>query len=445
MMQNPGGVGPLAPPVADGQQWMMMQQQQPIMQQPTQTLMQPQPQPQPVMIPPQKMMQPHQGFMPPQSVMQPQGFVNPGQALHSQQPQQQPDELKSLWIGDLLYWMDENYLYSCFAQSGEVAFAKVIRNKQTGHSEGYGFIEFVSHTAAEKALQSYNGVQMPQAEQLFRLNWASFGIGDRRPEAASDESIFVGDLASDVTDFVLHETFHSRYPSVKGAKVIIDTITGRSKGYGFVKFGDELEKTRAMTEMNGVYCSSRPMRLGTATPKKALGPAQQFNFKAAYQGSAYGGATSHNIASENDPNNTTVFVGGLDPNATDEDLRQVFSQFGEIVYVKIPFGKGCGFVQYTNRASAEDALHNLHGTIIGQQTIRLSWGRTPTKKQRQPQSGWGQPQMDPNQWSGGFYGYGQGHGPVQGYEGYGFTAPQDPGAYAYGTYQGYGIYPQQVS
>lgn len=44
-----------------------------------------------------------------------------------------------------------------------------------------------------------------------------------------------------------------------------------------------------------------------------------------------------------------IFVGGLDSDASDEDLRQPFSQFGEVVSVKIPVGKGCGFVQFANR------------------------------------------------------------------------------------------------
>ena len=110
---------------------------------------------------------------------------------------------------------------------------------------------------------------MPNADQLaFRLNWATFSTGERRQDAGSDLSVFVGDLASDVTDTVLHETFATRYPSVRGAKVVVDANTGRSKGYGFVRFGDETERSRAMTEMNGQYCSSRPMRIGVATPKK---------------------------------------------------------------------------------------------------------------------------------------------------------------------------------
>ena len=57
-----------------------------------------------------------------------------------------------------------------------------------------------------------------------------------------------------------------------------------------------------------------------------------------------------------------IFVGGLDPNATDEDLRQVFGSFGEIVYVKIPVGKGCGFVQFTNRFGLYDLWVEFHGS-----------------------------------------------------------------------------------
>lgn len=44
-----------------------------------------------------------------------------------------------------------------------------------------------------------------------------------------------------------------------------------------------------------------------------------------------------------------IFVGGIDSDISDEDLRQPFSQFGEVVSVKIPVGKGCGFVQFANR------------------------------------------------------------------------------------------------
>ncbi|KAJ0018171.1 hypothetical protein Pint_10951 [Pistacia integerrima] len=221
---------------------------------------------------PQQQPPPYMMMMPPQPQPQPQPQPPPMWAPSQQGQQQQagpPGEIRTLWIGDLQYWMDENYISSCFAHSGEVASVKVIRNKQTGQVEGYGFVEFVTRAAAERVLQTYNGTPMPNGEQNFRLNWASFSAGERRDETP-DFTIFVGDLAADVTDYMLQETFRGRYSSVKGAKVVIDRLTGRTKGYGFVRFADESEQLRAMTEMNGAFCSTRPMRIGPATNKKTL-------------------------------------------------------------------------------------------------------------------------------------------------------------------------------
>ncbi|CAL5383678.1 unnamed protein product [Camellia sinensis] len=359
------------------------------------------------------------------------------QQQHQNQNQNQQGsngENKTIWVGDLHNWMDEDYLHSCFASTGEVASIKVIRNKQTGLSEGYGFVEFFSHAAADKVLQNYTGKAMPNTEQPFRLNWATFSMGDKRSNNGSDLSIFVGDLASDVTDSLLHETFASKYPSVKAAKVVIDANTGRSKGYGFVRFGDENERSQAMTEMNGEYCSSRPMRIGAATPRKSSGYQQQYSSQGGYISN---GASAQGSQSDGDSTNTTIFVGGLDPNVTDEDLRQPFSRYGEIVSVKIPVGKGCGFVQFANRNNAEEALQKLNGSTIGNQTVRLSWGRNPANKQLRVDFG--------SPWNGAYYG-------GQIYDGYGYALPppHDPSVYAaaaaaYGAYPMYGTHQQQVS
>ncbi|KAK4758516.1 hypothetical protein SAY87_019817 [Trapa incisa] len=317
-------------------------------------------------------------------------------------------DAKTIWVGDLHHWMDETYLHTCFSQTGEVLNVKVIRNKQTGLSEGYGFVEFYSHTTAEKVLQNYSTAIMPNTDQPFRLNWAAFSSGNRQSENGSDLSIFVGDLDADVTDSLLQETFAGRYPSVKGAKVVIDSNTGRSKGYGFVRFGDESERSKAMSEMNGAYCSSRPMRIAVATPKKASGRHNQQHYSQAMMlagGHGYqsnGTGTHDDNQSYSNSSNTTIFVGGLHSDVADEDLRQPFSQFGEVVSVKIPVGKGCGFVQFANRKSAEDAIQELNGAVIGKQPVRLSWGRNPANKQ------WVNDNNYHHQWNGSYNGGGQG-------------------------------------
>ena len=92
--------------------------------------------------------------------------------------------------------------------------------------------------------------------------------------------------------------------------------------------------------------------------------------------SYYGGAAPQPMNQFTDPNNTTVFVGGLSGYVTEDELRSFFQGFGEITYVKIPPGKGCGFVQFVQRHAAEMAINQMQGYPIGNSRVRLSWGRS---------------------------------------------------------------------
>ncbi|RAR02133.1 binding post-transcriptional regulator [Stemphylium lycopersici] len=315
----------------------------------------------------------------------------------------------TLWMGELEPWIDENFVRSIWYNMGETVNVKMIRDKFSGNA-GYCFVDFSSPEAAAKAL-TLNGQVIPNSTRPFKLNWASGGgLADRRqvspyfPQATTianslrsrDErgpefSIFVGDLGPEVTEFVLVQLFQNKYPSTKSAKIMSDPISGMSRGYGFVRFASEEDQQKALTEMQGVYCGNRPMRISTATPKnKSGGPGGpggmgmpqgpggpnmgMYSMGAPPMGNYYGAPQPMNQFT--DPNNTTVFVGGLSGYVTEDELRSFFQGFGEITYVKIPPGKGCGFVQFVQRHAAEMAINQMQGYPIGNSRVRLSWGRS---------------------------------------------------------------------
>ncbi|KAF3510930.1 hypothetical protein F2Q69_00003786 [Brassica cretica] len=408
-LATPGGTTPPPP-----QQWQQQQQQHwmAAMQYPGAAAMMMMQQQQ------QMMMYPHQ-YVPYNYQQHPQFQYA---SYHQQQEHKthergSGDDVKTLWIGDLLHWMDETYLHTCFSHTGEVSSVKVIRNKLTCQSEGYGFVEFLTRAAAEEVLQNFNGSVMPNSEQLFRLNWASFSTGEKRAvENGPELSIFVGDLSPDVTDTLLQELFVERYPSVKSAKVVIDSNTGRSKGYGFVRFGDESERSRALTEMNGAYCSNRQMRVGVATPKRAVAnhhPSQDVTdtllqelFVERYpsvksakvvidsntgRSKGYGfvrfGDESERSRALTEMNgaycsNRQMRVGVATP-------KRAVANHHPSQAVIVAGGHGAnGFMAHgsqsdgesNNSTSADDAIQSLNGTVIGKNTVRLSWGRTPNKQ-----------------------------------------------------------------
>ena len=61
-------------------------------------------------------------------------------------------------------------------------------------------------------------------------------------------------------------------------------MTGRSKGYGFVRFGNEQERDRALGDMMGHFISNRPIRVSIATAKKNPSGALSANAVAAGKG-----------------------------------------------------------------------------------------------------------------------------------------------------------------
>lgn len=145
-----------------------------------------------------------------------------------------------------------------------------------------------------------------------------------------------------------------------------DPRTGLTRGYGFVRFSNQVDQHQAMNDMQGFVIGNRPIRVSLATPKttttnyECLSPT----------------TTASSLIMPQSQQNTTVFVGGLSCPLQEEELKQYFSIFGDIVYVKIPPGKGCGFVQYVSRQSAETAIDQMNGYQIGSSRIRLSWGRS---------------------------------------------------------------------
>ncbi|EPX72649.1 RNA-binding protein Csx1 [Schizosaccharomyces octosporus yFS286] len=288
----------------------------------------------------------------------------------------EPKNNDTLWMGDLESWMDATFLQQLWASLGEPVNVKVMRSK-TASSDAlisYCFVQFASSAAADFALRKYNNTVIPGAHSLFKLNWATGGgihhanYVNREPEY----SIFVGDLLPTTQDSDLFLTFHTIYPSCTSAKIIVDPVTGLSRKYGFVRFSSEKEQQHALIHMQGYLCHGRPLRISVAAPKSRASIAAD---------SALGIAsnpTSNRQPNQDlcsvDPLNTTVFVGGLSNDLSEKDLQLFFQPFGKILNIKIPYGKGCGFVQFNDKFAAEHAINALQGALLGSSHIRLAWG-----------------------------------------------------------------------
>ena len=79
--------------------------------------------------------------------------------------------------------------------------------------------------------------------------------------------LYVGGLPYSTTDAELRETF-SAAGTVESATVIIDRMTGRSKGFGFVEMSTEDEAQKAIEMFNDKDFSGRTITVNVARPMR---------------------------------------------------------------------------------------------------------------------------------------------------------------------------------
>jgi RNA recognition motif-containing protein len=68
--------------------------------------------------------------------------------------------LMNIFIAGLSYNISDSDLGELFAEYGEVSSAKVITDRETGRSKGYGFVELADEAAGNKAIEELNGAEI---------------------------------------------------------------------------------------------------------------------------------------------------------------------------------------------------------------------------------------------------------------------------------------------
>lgn len=66
----------------------------------------------------------------------------------------------NIFVSNLSFQVSDQDLQEMFAEYGEVASAKVITDKYTGKSRGFGFVEMPEDTAAKQAIQELNNAEV---------------------------------------------------------------------------------------------------------------------------------------------------------------------------------------------------------------------------------------------------------------------------------------------
>ena len=187
-------------------------------------------------------------------------------------------EPATLFVGRLSWNIDDAWLQREFEKYPGVTSARVISDRATGRSKGYGYVDFESKTVAEKALEEMQGAELdgrPINVDLSTSKPKSQNPSDRSNDRASrygdaksepSDTLFIGNLSFDSNRDSVQE-FFAEYGPVLGVRLPTHPETEQLKGFGYVQFESSDAAQKALDNLNGQYLNDRAVRLDFSTPK----------------------------------------------------------------------------------------------------------------------------------------------------------------------------------
>jgi len=175
-------------------------------------------------------------------------------------------------------------------------------------------------------------------------------------------SLYVGDLAKDVTEAMLFEKFSSAGP-VLSIRVCRDMISRMSLGYAYVNFQQPADAERALDTMNFDVLKGKPIRIMWSQRDPSLRRSGVGN----------------------------VFIKNLDRTIDNKAMYDTFSAFGNILSCKVAQdmsngeSKGYGFVHFETEEAALNAIQKVNGMLLNGKKVYV--GRFVPRKDREMELG----------------------------------------------------------
>ncbi|KAL4235517.1 ELAV-like protein 4 [Mactra antiquata] len=308
----------------------------------------------------------------------------------------------NLIVNYLPQTMTQEEIKALFSSIGEVESCKLIRDKPTGQSLGYGFVNYKNPSDAEKAINTLNGL---------RLQNKTIKVSLARPscESIKGANLYISGLPKSLTQLDLEKLFSS-CGQIITSRILYDQNTGLSKGVGFIRFDQRAEAERAIQKLNGtipdgaaepitVKFANSPSSNKNALPTLALAPylspTRRFlgpihhpssgRFRYSPLESSLLGTSTILPSTPSTPSNAItgagwcIFVYNLAPETEENVLWQLFGPFGAVQSVKVIRDfqtqkcKGFGFVTMTNYDEALMAIQSLNGFALGNRVLQVSF------------------------------------------------------------------------
>uniref|UniRef100_A0A2K6GI42 RRM domain-containing protein n=1 Tax=Propithecus coquereli TaxID=379532 RepID=A0A2K6GI42_PROCO len=155
-----------------------------------------------------------------------------------------------------------------FSTVGKVRDVRMISDRNSRRSKGIAYVEFVDVSSVPLAIgftgQRVLGVPIIVEASQAEKNRAAAMANNLQKGSAGPMRLYVGSLHFNITEDMLRGIFEL-FGRIESIQLMMDSETGRSKGYGFITFSDSECAKKALEQLNGFELAGRPMKVGHVT------------------------------------------------------------------------------------------------------------------------------------------------------------------------------------
>ena len=171
----------------------------------------------------------------------------------------------TIYVGGLDEKVTEAILWELFVNAGPVTTVNMPKDRITGAHQSFGFVEFMSEEDADYAIKIMNMIKL--FGKPIKVNKAS--ANEKQMDIGAN--LFVGNLAPEVDEKLLFDTFSAFGVILQPPKIMRDVETGSSKGFAFINFASFEASDSALEAMNGQFLCNRPITCSYAFKKDTKG------------------------------------------------------------------------------------------------------------------------------------------------------------------------------
>uniref|UniRef100_A0A673MWJ4 Polyadenylate-binding protein n=1 Tax=Sinocyclocheilus rhinocerous TaxID=307959 RepID=A0A673MWJ4_9TELE len=267
----------------------------------------------------------------------------------------------NIFIKNMDESIDNKALYDTFSAFGNILSCKVVCDENG--SKGYGFVHFETQEAANRAIETMNGMLLND-RKVFVGHFKSRKEREAALGAKAMEftNVYIKNFGEDIDSEKLKGIF-SEFGKTLSVCVMTDE-RGCSRGFGFVNFENHGDARRAVTEMNGEELNGRVLYVGRAQKRLERQGELKRKFEQIKQEriQRYQGVN--------------LYVKNLDDSIDDEKLRKEFAPYGTITSAKVMtdggHSRGFGFVCFSSPEEATKAVTEMNGRIVSTKPLYVA-------------------------------------------------------------------------